>query len=119
MPNDDPIEDEEEFEEEEAFEEEAAAEDEIEDELEEKAVNQESPSLEEVSISNIPIRVQIEVSRFDVSLEELARMEPGYKLPIEINPRIVRLVAHGKVIGKGEVLEIGDTIGVKITELYK
>src|SRR3990167_9582310 len=101
------------------FEEEEEFEEELEEELPaEEAVMRESPSLEEVSISDVPIRVQVEVSRFEVSLEELARMEPGYKLPIEVNPRIVRLIAGGKMIGKGELLEMGNTIGVKITELY-
>ena len=74
---------------------------------------------EQATISEIPIRVQLEVSRFDVSLEELAKMEPGYHLPIDINPRIVHLVAGGKRIGKGEIIEVGDAIGVKILELDK
>jgi flagellar motor switch/type III secretory pathway protein FliN len=84
----------------------------------EEAAAQSSP-IGSVSISDIRIKIQLEVGRFEVSLQELSKMEPGYKLPIEINPRIVNLTASGKVIGKGEMIEIGDTIGVKILELYK
>ncbi len=79
----------------------------------------EEASLETISIADIPIKINLEVSRFEVTLDELSRMEPGYKLPIEINPRIVHLTTSGKVIGKGEIIEIGDTIGVKILELYR
>ncbi len=75
--------------------------------------------LETLTISEIPIKIQLEVSRFEVSLEELGKMEPGYKLPININPKLVNLVTSGKIIRKGEFIEIGDTIGVKIPELYK
>ncbi len=90
-----------------------------EDELKPIEPSPEESPLETISLSDIPIKIGIEVSRFEVSLEELCRMEPGYKLPIEINPRIVHLTSSGKVIGKGEMIEIGDTIGVKILELYK
>jgi flagellar motor switch protein FliN len=93
---------------------------ELEKELENLSENKPSESpLESINISEIRVKIQIEVSRFEVSLEELSRMEPGYKLPIEINPRLVQLTVAGKVIGKGEIIEIGDTIGVKILELYK
>lgn len=124
MPNEDseipdPLEDEIE----EQFQDDDELNDEIDDELEKELENITHTSndepLETISISDIPIKIQIEVSRFEVSLEELGRMEPGYKLPIEINPRIVHLTTSGKVIGKGEIIEIGDTIGVKILELYK
>lgn len=75
--------------------------------------------LDTIATSDIPIKVQIEVGRFEVSLEELGKLQPGYKLPIDINPRIVYLTSSGKAFGKGEIIEIGDTIGVKILELYK
>ncbi len=87
-------------------------------EEQEETAKEDSP-LETVSINDIGIKVQLEVGRFEVSLSELAKMEPGYKLPIEVNPRIVTLTTSGKVIGKGEMIEIGDTIGIKILELYK
>ena len=92
---------------------------ELEKELENISPSTKESPLETISIADIPIKIQIEVSRFEVSLDELSRMEPGYKLPIEINPRLVHLTSSGKVIGKGEIIEIGDTIGVKILELYK
>lgn len=92
---------------------------EMEDDFTEETPPLSSNPLETVSISDLPIKISLEVSRFEVSLEELCRMEPGYKLPIEVNPRIVHLTSSGKVIGKGEMIEIGDTIGVKILELYK
>ena len=89
------------------------------EEIFEEESSQNEASLETISLADIPIKINLEVSRFEVTLDELSRMEPGYKLPIEINPRIVHLTTGGKIIGKGEIIEIGDTIGVKILELYK
>ena len=113
MPNDEIGEDD-------AFEEEIDEIDEIKEieEVIEDPADKTEPSFEQISIAEIPIKIGIEVTRFEVTLEELSKMEPGYKLPIEINPRIVHLTSSGKVIGKGEIIEIGDTIGVKILELY-
>jgi flagellar motor switch protein FliN/FliY len=76
-------------------------------------------NLKKASISDLSVRVQVEVSRFDVSLEELMKMEPGYRLPVEINPSQVNLTVNGKLIGRGEIVEIGNQVGVRITELYK
>jgi flagellar motor switch/type III secretory pathway protein FliN len=60
----------------------------------------------------------MEVARFTLSLEELKKLSPGAKLPISINPRQVHLVVSGKSIGMGEIISLGDTVGVKVTTLY-
>lgn len=75
-------------------------------------------AIDQISIDQIPVPVHLEMARFTVSLDELQKMEVGSKLPIEINPRIVNLVVGDKTIGKGEIVEFGDIIGVKILELY-
>jgi len=84
------------------------------------ALKQEKNSpIEQIDISHIPLKIQLEIARISVSLDELQKMKPGSKLPIDINPRIVNLVVGGKSIGQGEIVEIGDIVGVKILELYK
>ncbi len=42
----------------------------------------EPSSFESISVADIPIKISLEVSRFEISLNELSHMEPGYKLPI-------------------------------------
>lgn len=79
---------------------------------------QESP-LEQVNLSDIPIRIDFELTRINVSISELQKMEPGGRLPLDINPRIVNLVSGGKKIGKGEIVEVGEASCIKILELYK
>ena len=72
---------------------------------------------EKTNLSNVSITVNLEVARFTLSLAELKKLGPGVKLPVMINPRYVNLIVSGKSIGTGEVIEIGDTIGVKVTSL--
>lgn len=74
---------------------------------------------DKIDLAKVPIEIELEVARINVSLDELQRMEPGHKLPINVNPRIIDLIVHGKSIGKGEIVEIGDAVGVRIIELYR
>ncbi len=92
-------------------------EEEDEDEKDEVSAN---PMLspEKTNLSKVPLTVHMEIARFSLSLEELKKMSPGFKLPVNINPLHVNLVVSGKSIGTGEIIEVGDTIGVKVTELY-
>ncbi len=75
-------------------------------------------ALDKIDLSNIPIRVDLELARIKVSISELQKMQPGQKLPVNINPRIVNLVIDNKTIGRGEVVEVGDAICIKILELF-
>lgn len=81
--------------------------------------NQEETTLEKLNVSKIPLQVRLEAGRIYVSLEELQKMGPGYKMPLDINPRILQLTVEGKAIGRGELIEMGDTIGIRIIEIYQ
>ncbi len=76
-------------------------------------------ALDQVDISGIPIHINLELARVNVTLSELQKMQPGQKVPLAVNPRIINLVINNKTIGKGEIVNIGDAACVKILELYK
>ncbi len=76
-------------------------------------------NLDKLSIEKIPLKVHLEVTRFQLSLEELQRLKVGQKLPLTMDPHLVHLTINGKAIGRGEIVEIDDLIGVKILEMYK
>ncbi len=75
-------------------------------------------SLDKINLSSVPIRIDLELARIKISLSELQKMQPGQKLPVNINPRIVNLVIDNKTIGRGEVVEVGDAMCIKILELF-
>lgn len=70
-----------------------------------------------VSAKDIPITITVEVGRVQISVQKLLELQPGNLLELDIHPENgVDLVVHGKIIGKGELLKIGDTLGVRILD---
>ena len=86
------------------------------DELVEE-IKEEEPTLQQVSISKIPLQINIEVGRINISLEELQKIRPGHKIPLSFTPKLVQLTIGNKVIGQGEIIEIGEEIGIKIVQI--
>ncbi len=70
-----------------------------------------------LSIADIPMTVVVEVGRVQISVQKLMDLEPGNLLELNIHPENgVDLVVNGVVIAKGELLKIGDSLGVRILD---
>lgn len=69
------------------------------------------------SPEELPLAVSVEVGRFQMSIKKLLELEPGNLLELGVRPENgVDLVVNGKCIAKGELMRIGDTLGVRIIE---
>ena len=117
-------EDEEEEEEEEEDEEEDEEENSKEEVKQEAAPPQKANKVSEEEKGKIPkpeeilLPIVIEVGRIKLSVKTLTELEPGNVLELDIHPeKGVDLVVSGKRIGRGELLQIGETLGVRILEL--
>lgn len=67
---------------------------------------------------DVPITVTIEVGRMQMKLEKLMQMQPGDLLELEVDPEErVNLIMNGRCIGHGELLKLGETLGVRILEI--
>ncbi len=67
---------------------------------------------------DIPFPIVIEIDRIHLPLEKLLSLEPGNVLELPIRPEQgVYLTVHGKKIARGELIKLGDTVGVKILEI--
>ncbi|MDP1835216.1 MAG: type III secretion system cytoplasmic ring protein SctQ [Chlamydiales bacterium] len=67
---------------------------------------------------DIPVTVTVEVGRIQMRLEKLMQLQPGQLLELEVNPEEgVDLVVNGKCIGRGELLKLGEALGVRVLEL--
>lgn len=65
---------------------------------------------------NLPVRVAFELGRLELSLGELADLQPGYvfNLPSHLVGANVVIRANGRDAGRGEVVAVGDTLGVRL-----
>lgn len=77
-----------------------------------------APSRKPVSPENIPLSVVVEVGRVQMSMQKLMELQPGNLLELNVRPENgVDLVVNGKLIAKGELLLVGDALGVRILDI--
>jgi flagellar motor switch protein FliN/FliY len=70
--------------------------------------------------SSIPMHLTVEVGKIQMPLEKVLQLEPGNVLEIGMNPGLgVYLTAGGKRIAKGELVKIGENLGVKVLSVGK
>lgn len=70
------------------------------------------------SPDEIPVNLVVEVGRFQITVQKLMELQPGNLLELDVKPENgVDLVINGKCVGKGELLRIGETLGVRILDM--
>jgi|JI10StandDraft_1071094.scaffolds.fasta_scaffold111582_1 flagellar motor switch protein FliN/FliY len=85
---------------------------------------EEAVSIEDIPVDSllspkkVPISLTVEVARMKMSLDKLLKLKPGNVLQLGVQvEKGVSLIANGECVGKGELVQIGDVIGVKIIKL--
>ncbi|MCH9625036.1 MAG: hypothetical protein S4CHLAM123_02020 [Chlamydiales bacterium] len=87
---------------------------------EESFISTELVSPEESGIhpEELPIRLTVEVGRLRMTAKELIALAPGNLLELNVSPEQgVDLVVNGKKVGRGELIKMGDVLGVRIISL--
>jgi len=76
------------------------------------------PQDQMLSPQKIPISLSIEVAKLRMNLDKFLKMRPGHVIKLGVQPvKSVSLLANGACVGKGELIQVGDVIGVHITTL--
>jgi flagellar motor switch protein FliN/FliY len=71
-----------------------------------------------LSVDDIPLSVVIEVGRIQMSVKKLLELQPGNMLELDLHPDSgIDMVVNGRRIARGELLKIGDALGIRILEL--
>jgi len=92
----------------------------VEDDIIEEPSTQDPPQQEFISPKKIPISLTVEVAKIRINLDNLLKLRPGNVLELGVHPeKSVNLVADGACVGQGELVQIGDVVGVKIIKLGK
>ncbi len=73
-----------------------------------------------IELAALPVRIHVVLSQVELSLKDLEGLTEGSIIQLdEEHPGAVQLVANGKVLGTGELVEIDDRLGVQITRWRK
>ncbi|MBI2742967.1 MAG: type III secretion system cytoplasmic ring protein SctQ [Chlamydiales bacterium] len=85
---------------------------------EEEKISKESSIEKMISAEEVPLTLTVEIGRLTMSLDKLMQMKPGNLLEMGLNPdQSVHVTLQGKRVARGELVKIGDILGVRILEL--
>ena len=70
-------------------------------------------------LGTLPVIICFDVGNITLTLQELQALKPGYtfSLPNEIR-HYITLRVHNTIIGRGELVQLNDRLGVEITEMH-
>lgn len=72
-----------------------------------------------IEFEDLPVRVLFEIGRFDLALSELRRLDVGALLPLARGAdNAVDILVSGKRVGRGTLIKIGESVGVRITRMF-
>ena len=72
----------------------------------------------ETSLDELPIRLAFEIGRLEVSLAELQAVGPGYVFEVaRAEDEAVDIVANGRRIGRGRIVDVGGALGVQVVRI--
>lgn len=71
------------------------------------------------SLGQIPLEIRVELTRFTLPLNKVLELSPGNTLELPDRPGDtgVLLLCNGRTIGRGELVEIGEGVGIRLLEL--
>ena len=71
------------------------------------------------TLDDLEVTLVFEIGRRFVDLAELRSIAPGYVFPMTQDASApVDILANGRRIGRGEIVRIGETLGVRVTRLF-
>lgn len=107
-----------EFEDEEDFDTEEELEEEAEEESKTPSVAPVSEEKPFIAPEKLPVHLTVEAGRIKMTVEELMKLAPGNLIDLRVFPEQgVDLVVNGKRVGRGELVRMGEMLGVRILSL--
>ncbi|WP_197038263.1 type III secretion system cytoplasmic ring protein SctQ [Billgrantia saliphila] len=88
------------------------------DDMAENPRNPKPSPTDAAALDGLPMRLVCELGRLELSLGELRELGPGSVLPLSRPAEgAVDLMVNGRLMGRGRLVEIGDSLGVQIVRL--
>lgn len=67
-------------------------------------------------IEQLPVQLRFELGELELSVAEVSALQPGYVFPLasRLEGANVAIRANGRQVGRGEVVAVGDTLGIRL-----
>ena len=76
------------------------------------------PRPDDISLGELPLRLTFEIGRADLPVDEIQSLAPGYVFALAREPgQSVDICVSGRRIGTGELVQIGEQLGVRLNRL--
>lgn len=74
--------------------------------------------MDEATIDSLSVRVIFELARTDMALRDVKALAEGSVVPVAaLNEGAVAIIANGSKIGRGDIVRLGEGLGVRILQL--
>jgi type III secretion protein Q len=72
-----------------------------------------------VDISQLDLPLKVEIDTISLPVAQLSALRTGYvlELPTPLATARIRLVTYGQTVGFGELVSVGDHLGVRVVQL--
>lgn len=68
--------------------------------------------------AQLPVTLEVELARVEITLADLSRLEPGMALPLGVDRRgLVTIRAGERPVARGELVDLDGAVGVRILSL--
>ena len=85
------------------------------DDMQVQAVQHKSETIDDNALDGLPVQLQFEMGRCSTTLAALRTLAPGTVLPIDGgSPAAIAVVANGRQLGRGELVDINGQLGIRI-----
>lgn len=72
------------------------------------------------SLAEVPLQVEVRLGHARLSLGELLRLQAGSVLTLDRRvEEPAEVLVGGKVVARGQIVAVGDELGVRVTELAR
>jgi len=74
------------------------------------------PTASPIQVNDLPVQLLFEVGQVDLTVGQLRTLGEGYTFALPATPdRFVTVRANGREIGRGELVDLGDKLGVRLS----
>lgn len=75
-------------------------------------------ALDDAALEDLPVALAFEVGRKAMPLGEIRQLTAGAVVQLDTTGQAVDILANGRRVGQGEMVRIGESLGVRVIRMF-